>query len=955
MTDLNTLSDEQLLAIASGQAPPDVGFGAGVRPPDASTGQGVDLWVGSDQMVPASAPDGPTQQGGFEPPATPAPAPTAPPPEQGLAGATQDRFAAFARGVPVLGSLADEGSAAVNAAVAPAVEPVLKWLDQKGIDLGFDERYQLGDIPGFGARYDAAKQMQNSLQQRYDAEHPVQSGMLQFGGGIASGVGAAALAPRALAPLSTALKPGAGLVARSAAAAGEGAALGAAHGYGMGEGGLDDPSRANSALVGGAVGGGIGAIAPGAMDLIGAGARAAVRPFLQRGRRVPEGAMAGAPEAAAPGSPLPATAPTPAVPAVPQDDLAAVLAARQQIPMPRVKAGAEEDAYAHIARALERQRQTPQLMADSVTELGPLGVIADSGPAMADLGRQAINRPSGAETIAREALDARQTGVMRDGEWVSPPSSTRLLNEAQGGLQVPDTKFHQSFDVLSQIQKEAADPLYAQVREIGPTNSPKLDRLMARPSMQRARRQAYELAKEEGRDPEGLGLTFMDEPDWNVSTVQPEEQPTVRQSLEKALRGRKTAPTQGKSLAKFIADGGGLRDAGGELSAMDAQLWNHGKAFQRRIIGDGDSDDGWAMRAWEAGYFPELVERPTPRQLYDALDAEFRGKPRYAREADQGAADRYRMREEAEEMLYRGGSPDDVPNPDDYVGRPAPENGPVWTTEPTAETWDYIKRGLDDQLEPYREGKKAWDSKARAINQTLQDLKAELIELNPVYGEALSAYAGPAAMKDALSAGRRAFSEDAEMLGRKFADMGQAEQDMYRLGALQALKDKLGGSDVTANAARIAGLLRPNQLERFREIFPSQETYARFVQSMQNENRMFGTRSAAFGNSTTAKQLAGMQQEEPGALEQGVGLALSAKTGGVAGLLGAINRVGQPRMSAETAEAIAAILMNTDQSQLPQVIERLLGARARQQASEIGAQVARAQAATQGGSAMGRE
>jgi hypothetical protein len=960
MTDLNTLSNEQLLAIANGGAPPDVGYGPGVRPPDASTGRGVDAWVGSDQMVPDSAPMAPTQEGGFQPPpppaappaATPAPPPAPPQPEQGMAGAVQDRFAAFARGVPILGAVADEGSALANAAMAPAVEPLMKWLDKKGWEVGYDPKMSLAEIPNYGDRYNAALQMQHASDERFDEAHPGQSLALQLGGGVLSGAGAAAVMPRVVAPLTSMMKPGAGIIARTAAAGVEGGAMGAAHGYGMGDGNLDDPSRGRSALVGGAGGLAIGAALPGVMDVVGSGAKALVRPFLGRGRRVPVGAMNSAAETSARNVPRDVSAQAAPLPQT-DGDLAQVLAARREIPMPEVKSGAEDDAYAHIARALVRQRQTPQEMGQAVQDLGPLGVIADSGPAMADLTRQAVNRPSGAETIARQSLDARQRGVLTDGEWAAPPSSTRVLNEAQGGLQVPDTKFHQSFDVLNQVQKDAADPLYAQVREIGPTNSPTLDSLMSRPSMQRARRQAYELAKEEGRNPEGLGLTFMDEPDGFVSDLPPNEQPTVRQSLEQAAkRGPSKAPSQGKSLAKFIADGGGLKDDGGELSAMDAQRWNHGKAFQRRLIGDGDTADGWGMKAWEAGYFPELTERPTPRQLIDAIDAEMRGKPRYAREADQGASDRFRRREEADEMLYRGGLEEDVPHPDQYVGRPPPENGPVWTTEPTAETWDYMKRALDDQLEPYREGKKAWDGKARAINNTLQILKKELIELNPVYGQALEAYAGPAAMKDALTAGRRAFQEDAEVLGRKFADMGKAEQDMYRLGALQALKDKLGNADVTANAARVVGLLKPNQLERFREVFPTNEAYARFVKTLQGEETMFGTRSAAFGNSTTAKQLAGMQQEEPGALEQGVGLAMTLKTGGLSGVIGAINRIGAPKMSPATAEAIASILTNTDQAQLPQVIEKLLGARARQQAGEIAAQVARAQAATQGPGAI---
>jgi hypothetical protein len=292
------------------------------------------------------------------------------------------------------------------------------------------------------------------------------------------------------------------------------------------------------------------------------------------------------------------------------------------------------------------------------------------------------------------------------------------------------------------------------------------------------------------------------------------------------------------------------------------------------------------------------------------------------------------------------------------VGRPEPTSEPVFTTEPTAETWDYVKRGLDDVLETYRNkttGELVLNDEGRAILRTLKELRGELVSLNPVYGEALNAYAGPAAMKDALQAGRSAFREDAEALGRRFGDMGAAEKDMYRLGALQALKDKLGNADVTRNAAMAAGVLKPNQLARFKEIFPTEKGFREFVATLDRERTMFQTRGAVFGNSTTAKQQAYDRQEEPGLVEQGAQMALTAKTGGLAAVLAAVGRVGQPRMSEPAAEALAAILTNTDQSQLPLIIERLAAEQAKARTSRLAATVSRSAAETTGASASRRD
>src|SRR3546814_17876344 len=72
-------------------------------------------------------------------------------------------------------------------------------------------------------------------------------------------------------------------------------------------------------------------------------------------------------------------------------------------------------------------------------------------------------------------------------------------------------------------------------------------------------------------------------------------------------------------------------------------------------------------------------------------------------------------------------------------------------------TLDYIKRGLDDVLERYRDpttGRLVMDNTGRAIDQTRRALLDELDNINPDYATASAAWAGPSQTMDSLNTGR---------------------------------------------------------------------------------------------------------------------------------------------------------------------------------------------------------
>lgn len=91
----------------------------------------------------------------------------------------------------------------------------------------------------------------------------------------------------------------------------------------------------------------------------------------------------------------------------------------------------------------------------------------------------------------------------------------------------------------------------------------------------------------------------------------------------------------GQTLVEFLAARGGLLDQGGELKAMDAHLWHKAQRGRRKLVveqatGSKLTLDEAARAAWEAGYFPEMTDRPSPDDLLAAIERELKGEAVYA-------------------------------------------------------------------------------------------------------------------------------------------------------------------------------------------------------------------------------------------------------------------------------------------------------------------------------------
>lgn len=95
-----------------------------------------------------------------------------------------------------------------------------------------------------------------------------------------------------------------------------------------------------------------------------------------------------------------------------------------------------------------------------------------------------------------------------------------------------------------------------------------------------------------------------------------------------ALKNPEMIPPETKlkrtSLIQYLRSRGGVQDVGGDLKSRGAI-----KEAPGLISKKGMGLDDAALSAWEQGYFPEFVERPTINDLLNAIDDELRGKKRY--------------------------------------------------------------------------------------------------------------------------------------------------------------------------------------------------------------------------------------------------------------------------------------------------------------------------------------
>lgn len=335
--------------------------------------------------------------------------------------------------------------------------------------------------------------------------------------------------------------------------------------------------------------------------------------------------------------------------------------------------GAFLDQVAEAAAKSKLAGRSPDALADLAQQLGE-----DTGndrvfiPAEAVMTYLQSDGYSGEFDSFRDAVDeAYATGgdvVLPMGEvtariantpaWAALREDMRL---SAGGMSLRESQtFDDAMaDVMDDLSEQAAQEAEAARAEMQPRETLRqsiANKLMnAGFTPSTAQQQAELLTQREATRAERMGrdLTGQEFDPVEVRQILPPALAQIQAAdntdiLIETMKGGKDAKTAaGPSLVEFIAKGGGIVDTGGDLKAMGADAWHKGKPGKRKLVRDNSgagqsslladgglganeySADQWAMRAWEAGYFPEFEDRPSANDLLDAIAEGVAGRDRY--------------------------------------------------------------------------------------------------------------------------------------------------------------------------------------------------------------------------------------------------------------------------------------------------------------------------------------
>jgi hypothetical protein len=174
---------------------------------------------------------------------------------------------------------------------------------------------------------------------------------------------------------------------------------------------------------------------------------------------------------------------------------------------------------------------------------------------------------------------------------------------------------------------------------------------------------------------------------------------------------------------------------------------------------------------------------------------------------------------------------------------------------PTAQSWDYVKRALDQKIAD------SFDQYGRATDYTriYTGLKSELLNAidnhpNPqvagVWKQARQAYAGPAQISEAERLGKKIFTLDHDELPFLTAGYSDGQMAAFRSSVRKELENRLGRPG-KQELRTINEVLAPNNIQKFRWIIGDEAT-DNLVRSVDHEFNMHGAPTRIHGGSQTA-------------------------------------------------------------------------------------------------------
>ena len=168
------------------------------------------------------------------------------------------------------------------------------------------------------------------------------------------------------------------------------------------------------------------------------------------------------------------------------------------------------------------------------------------------------------------------------------------------------------------------------------------------------------------------------------------------------------------------------------------------------------------------------------------------------------------------------------------------------------EYFDAIKQNLDDKIgRAIRDGEKNKASRFLGLKKVLLN---EMDEKLPIYKDAREAFAGLKSLEGAAEAGQMFFKLKPSEVRKLTDDMADSERRMFKLGAKQAIIDKINSSLMTHD--KIKKLFgREGDAQKLKSVFDNFDQFAEFKKALEREANFVLTRQSLQGQSTTARQL----------------------------------------------------------------------------------------------------
>lgn len=175
---------------------------------------------------------------------------------------------------------------------------------------------------------------------------------------------------------------------------------------------------------------------------------------------------------------------------------------------------------------------------------------------------------------------------------------------------------------------------------------------------------------------------------------------------------------------------------------------------------------------------------------------------------------------------------------------------------PNMQVLDAVKRGLDNGIDAQRDSITGRLSQQGVMLDRVRKLFVEELDnLNPAYKAARDAWAGPSQSLDAVTMGRTMFERSPDEITDEFQQLGPSQQEFWRLGAADMLRERLDKTSLTGDEAR--SILKNSWTRRqLAPIFRSPADYDEFADRVAGEREMWSTQNTVMRGSQTAERQA---------------------------------------------------------------------------------------------------